>query len=108
MFQILILALPTLLLIAALVMVCNSDESQLNETERKFVARVKDLYLSVKNPVHARKEKELKIAEMYVYPIRGIRVQGEVDYFDIGPYGIKYDREIILAKRKEKWLLTTE
>ena len=33
---------------------------------------------------------------MYAYPISSVKPIGEVDYIDIGPYGIKYDREIML------------
>ena len=42
---------------------------------------------------------------MYVYPIRGVRAT-QVDYIELGPYGIKYDREIILASRDEHVYIT--
>ena len=44
---------------------------------------------------------------MYVYPIRGVRAGGEVEYFELGMHGIKYDREILLAAKEDKAIVTT-
>ena len=39
---------------------------------------------------------------MYLYPVRGIPSGCEVDYIDLGRYGAKYDREIVLADKNDK------
>ena len=41
------------------------------------------------------------MAEMYVYPIRGVRAGAEVDSLELGMHGVKYDREILLAAKED-------
>ena len=43
---------------------------------------------------------------MYVYPIRGIRAGSEVDSFELGAFGIKYDREIVIVAKKDLAIVT--
>ena len=43
---------------------------------------------------------------MYVYPVRGIR-SAQVDYLDLSNHGVKYDREILLAAKLDKEIVTT-
>ena len=58
--------------------------------------RIVERYESVKNLIPAKDEQGVKISEMYVYPVRGVRAD-PVDELEVGRYGIKYDREIVLA-----------
>ena len=55
----------------------------------------------MKTPINSKEEINVPICEMYVYPIRGMRAGSQVESFEIGPYGIKYDRELILVSRKD-------
>ena len=41
-------------------------------------------------------EEKIAIKAMYVYPISSVKTACEADYIEIGPHGIKYDREIML------------
>ena len=47
------------------------------------------------------------MCEMYVYPIRGVRAGGQVEYIELGMHGVKYDREILLAAKEDKAIITT-
>ena len=60
------------------------------------MSRLVERYETVKELLPAKDEQEVKIAEMYVYPLRSVRA-GPVDELEVGRYGIKYDREIVLA-----------
>jgi hypothetical protein len=53
------------------------------------------LYKTVEKPIAYHEEKPLEIKKLYVYPIRGIRTS-PVESIELGPYGVKYDREIVL------------
>ena len=60
----------------------------------------------MRNPIKFSEEEKLDIKNMYAYPISSIKPVGEVDYIDLGPYGIKYDREIMLFDPKIDQMLT--
>ena len=47
------------------------------------------------------------MVEMWVYPVRGVRSKGPVDSIEVGEFGTRYDREIILATRGELKVLGT-
>ena len=64
-------------------------------------------YLSLSPPIKSKDEKNVPIAEMYIYPVRGIRAPTEVDYIDLGMHGAKYDREILLAQKEDKAIVTS-
>ena len=49
----------------------------------------------MKTPISSSEEKHFKIEKMYVYPIRGIKAL-PTDHLEIGPHGVKYDREFVL------------
>ena len=63
-------------------------------------------YLSVQELIPHSKEFKVAMAEMYVYPVRGIR-SAQVDYLDLSNHGVKYDREILLAAKLDKEIVTT-
>ena len=65
------------------------------------MSRLVERYETVKELLPAKDEQEVKIAEMYVYPLRSVRA-GPVDELEVGRYGIKYDREIVLAEAASK------
>ena len=71
-----------------------------------FILALRKRYKSAKKPIHSSDEKLIPISEMYVYPIRGMRAGSEVDSFELGAYGIKYDREIVLVTKKDLTLVT--
>ena len=62
----------------------------------------------MKKPIPAKEEKNVQISEMYVYPVRGIRAGCQVDSLEVGRYGVKYDREIVLVDQKDKKIVTVE
>ena len=76
----------------------------LSKEDKVAMQRLLDRYDTVKQPLHAKDEKEVKIVEMYVYPIRSIRAD-PVEEVEIGKYGIKYDREIVLVACDNKKIL---
>ena len=75
------------------------------DEDRIFVGSVRKRYKSVKESLNASEEKRVPISEMYVYPIRGIRAGCEVDSFELGAFGIKYDRELVIVSKKELTLV---
>lgn len=44
---------------------------------------------------------------MYIYPVRGIRAGAQVDELYLGMHGAKYDREVLLADKEDKAIVTT-
>ena len=44
---------------------------------------------------------------MYIYPVRGIRAGAQVDEIYLGMHGAKYDREVLLADKEDKAIVTT-
>lgn len=44
---------------------------------------------------------------MYIYPVRGVRAGGQVESLELGMHGAKYDREILLAAKEDKAIVTT-
>lgn len=44
---------------------------------------------------------------MYVYPVRGIRAGAQVDHLYLGMHGAMYDREVLLAAKEDKAVVTT-
>ena len=61
-----------------------------------MINRFTETYETVKEPMSFVEEEKYAIKNMYAYPISSVKPIGEVDYIDLGPYGIKYDREIML------------
>jgi hypothetical protein len=57
--------------------------------------KLSDLYETAKTPISFDDEIPLKISSLYVHPIRSIRALPAKSIF-IGPYGLKFDREIAL------------
>lgn len=53
------------------------------------------MYETAKKPIAYDDEVPLKISSLYVHPIRSIRALPAKSIF-IGPYGLKFDREIAL------------
>ena len=76
------------------------------EEDNSFLV-LREKYLSLQAPIHQSKEFNVAMAEMYVYPVRGIRAAAQVDYLDLGMHGVKYDREILLAAKLDKAIVTT-
>ena len=64
--------------------------------EMEELKEMRNQYLTVDNPIEAKKEFKVPIHEMYIYPIRGIRATTTVDYLDVTMHGVKFDREIVL------------
>ena len=52
-------------------------------------------------------EKVIPIAEMYICPVRGIRAGAQVDHLLLGMHGAMYDREVLLAAKEDKAIVTT-
>ncbi len=67
--------------------------------EEDVVAKIKELYdLDVK----PNREKSVKIHEIYLYPVRGIKGV-KVDHVETTPFGLKQDRNwVIIGVRKMK------
>lgn len=63
---------------------------------------IKPLYKSVQKPIHKREEKSIKINQVFVYPVRGIRAPKPLKELWLGAHGIKYDREIVLMTEDGK------
>ena len=61
-----------------------------------LINRFTETYETIKEPMSFVEEEKYAIKNMYAYPISSVKPIGEVDYIDLGPYGIKYDREIML------------
>ena len=57
---------------------------------------LRETYETVKHPIKFTEEENYEIKNMYAYPISSVPPIGEVDYIDLGPLGIKYDREVML------------
>ena len=76
------------------------------DKDRTFVGTIRRKYKSARTPIKATEEKRVPITKMYVYPIRGIRAGSEVDSFELGAFGIKYDREIVIVAKKDLALVT--
>lgn len=49
----------------------------------------------MRSPIAAADEQSLSIEKLYVHPVRSIRAL-PVDRIFIGPWGVKFDREIAL------------
>lgn len=60
---------------------------------------LKGLYETVNVPVKKSEEEPVKIVEIYVYPIRGIRSPCSLASCWLGERGILFDREIVLIER---------
>ena len=59
----------------------------------------------MEKPIDANKEKFIKLETLLIYPIASVR-SCEVDYLDIGPLGIRYDRELTVYDVKTTNMLT--
>ena len=57
--------------------------------------KLKKYYLSVSKPIACQDERSVPIKNLFVHPIRGIRAL-PVKYAFICPFGMKYDRELVL------------
>lgn len=68
---------------------------------------MRNQYLTVDNPIQLEKEFNVPILDMYIYPVRGIRAAGTVDYLDVTKHGIKYDREIVLVDARDLTIVTS-
>ena len=79
MLDILIFIFPTVLLVVAFIIVIFSDSSLLSQSERELVTKLNKLYKSVQEPVTKWEEKAVPICEMWVYPVRGIRADAQVE-----------------------------
>ena len=55
-----------------------------------------DRYNSLKPPISSEEETKIPITELRIFPICGVSSTGPVDYIDLGPYGLKYDRDIAI------------
>jgi len=71
------------------------------------VVALRNKYLSLQPPIPRSKEKLIPIREMYIYPVRGVRAGAEVESLELGMHGAKYDREILLAAKDDKAIVTT-
>ena len=71
------------------------------------VMALRSKYLSLQQPIPRSQEKLIPIAEMYIYPVRGVRAGAEVDSLELGMHGAKYDIEILLAAKDDKAIVTT-
>jgi LPS O-antigen subunit length determinant protein (WzzB/FepE family) len=60
---------------------------------------LKGLYETVNIPVRKSEEEPVKIVDIYVYPIRGIRSPCSLASCWLGERGILFDREIVLIER---------
>lgn len=69
--------------------------------------KLASLYDTVKNPIAQQDEQSLAITELYVHPIRSIRALPTNRIF-IGPYGVKFDREIALFDVDEKKIISAK
>ena len=68
---------------------------------------IKQKYKSLRPPIHSSKEIKVPMIEMWIYPIRGVRAKSQVDSIELGEYGVRYDREILLATRKDLAVMST-
>jgi hypothetical protein len=66
--------------------------------------KLASLYDTVKTPVASQDEQSVAITELYVHPIRSIRALPASSIF-IGPFGIKFDREIALFDVDERKII---
>ena len=64
-------------------------------------------YKSLNPLISHDREVRVPMVEMWVYPVRGVRSKGPVDSIEVGEFGTRYDREIILATRGELKVLGT-
>ena len=60
--------------------------------------RLRSQYKTVEKPIAFSEEKPVEIKSLYVYPIKGIRTS-PVDSLELGPHGVKYDREMVLISQ---------
>ena len=70
----------------------NKAEPQLDQ---KKVTTLKQEFKSIDKPLACQDEKSVTITKLYVHPIRGIRA-APVKHAYICPYGMMYDREIVV------------
>ena len=75
--------------------------------ESQNLRHLDKLYSSVDTLLEKAKEVEIPIHGLYVYPIRGIRSPHKVDSIELGPFGVKYDREIMLCSPENLKHVTT-
>ena len=68
---------------------------------------MKQKYKSLTPLLPKSKEVKVPIKEMWVFPIRGVRAKAPVDSIELGLYGTRYDREILLASKKEMSVMST-
>jgi uncharacterized protein YcbX len=47
-------------------------------------------------------EQKIPITRLAIFPVKGITCEDEHEFLDIGPLGIKYDREIVISPRYGK------
>ena len=71
------------------------------------VRELRRKYKSLQPVIASGDEKVIPIAEMYVYPVRGIRAGAQVDQLYLGMHGVMYDREVLLAAKEDKAVVTT-
>ena len=71
------------------------------------ILALRNKYLSLSPPITSNEEIMIPIQEMYVYPVRGVRAGAQVDSIELGMHGVKYDREILLAAKEDKSIVTT-
>jgi len=71
------------------------------------VLALRKKYKSLSPPIASNEEKLIPIAEMYVYPVRGIRAGAQVDSLMLGMHGVMFDREVLLAATEDKAIVTT-
>ena len=93
------------LILCTLILVLAYVYKKASKEEEFVLQKLASLYKTVKKPIEAKDEKNIQITEMWVYPVRQIRADCQVDYMDIGPYGPKYDREIILIDKEKNCFL---
>jgi len=72
----------------------NEDGGLQEDTDKIYLEKLQGPYKTVKTPIPESEEKHFKIEKMFVYPIRGTKAL-PTDYLEVGPHGVKYDREFV-------------
>lgn len=57
-------------------------------------------YETVSKPIESTKEVDIPIVHLQVFPMRGLYSDQLLDYIDVSPYRVRYDRELTALDAK--------
>lgn len=69
--------------------------------------KVDQVYQSAKSPIGFKEERPIKVEQLYLYPLRGVRSPYPVPEIWLAEFGAKFDRELMLVCPKSGKRITS-